>query len=646
MFTEKTKTPRVDRLMLVMGLSIAGTVVTGFVVSTWLFASHHADRLFEEARASAVSQAEVLRAVLEHQMREKDRSLIADLVAAVGRDPAIRQVLVVDHHGVLRYSSRLDVSPEDTRLSSPTCQACHRSPPEERVHSRVVSLGSEEVLRTVTPLRNKPECFQCHGTEHRVNGVLIVDVDARRIPAEVRHDAEAMALWGGGVVVAVLVILGLFLRATLVRRLRLLQSFGARLAAGEIGLRMPVHGRDALSFLAESFNTLADAIARLVGQVREERAHLERILNSIPDGIVVLDPSQRIAAANDAFLSRAGLAREDLMGRTCRDIRALRCGLGDSPHRHASPLPHPRCPTRAVLSGSRADETVVIEVQGPHGDVRHEEIRASAVHEGGAIRYVVEVWRDITRRRQEEARLAESYRLASLGMLASGFSHEINTPLGTVLACVEGMVSHLDETRTPDHDLLRESAEIAREQVLRCRAISGQFLRLARGGGGTAGEDGGAGHISDLAPIVEAAAKLARPVAREAGVTIEVASPSGPVLVRAGEGAIQSVLLNLLVNAVEASPRGGRIVVTARPGEHKVAVEVRDHGPGIAPENLPRIVEPFFTTKPRGTGLGLFLAREFTRQWGGDLEAANDPGGGSVFRVTFPLAEAQFVSEG
>ncbi len=623
-----------DRLILVMGISIATTVVAGFVASAWLFASHHAARLLEEARTSAVSQAEVLRAVLEHQMREKDRSLIADLVAAVGRDPAIRQVLVVDRHGTLKYSSRSDVAPEDTHLSSPTCQACHRSPPEQRVQSRVVSLGNEEVLRTVTPLRNRPECFQCHGSDHRINGVLIVDVDARRIPAEVRRDAEAMALWGGGVVVAVLVVLGLFLRATLVRRLRLLQSFGARIAAGETALRMPVRGADTLSFIAESFNALADSVSRLVGQVREERAQLERIIAGIPDGILVLDPEQRFVAANDAFLRVVGVNREGLVGRTCRDLVRLPCRLLDEQTTSGY-----RCPARAVLSGSRIEESAIVEVPGDDGSIRHHEVRASAVREGGEIRYVVEVWRDITRRRQEEARLAESYRLASLGMLASGFSHEINTPLGTVLACVEGMIGHLNETREPDPVLLRESADIAREQVLRCRAISGQFLRLARGGGDVEG-------VSDLGQAVEAAVRLARPVARDAGITLQVRGPPTPRLVRAGEGPTQLVLLNLLVNAIEASPRGGTVEIRVLSESRTPAIEVRDHGPGIAAENLSRIFEPFFTTKPRGTGLGLFLAREFARRWGGDLVASNLEEGGAVFRATFLAAEEDIETTG
>ncbi len=626
MLTEKARTPRVDRLLLVMGLAIAGTVVAGFVATAYLFARHHANHLLEEARVSAVSQAEVLRAVLEHQMREKDRTLIADLVKAVAKDPAIRQVLVVNRYGQLRYSSGTHPSPDETSLSSPTCQACHRSPPQERVRSRVVALADGEVLRTVTPIRNRVECFSCHGSDSRTNGVLIVDIDARRIPAQARRDAQAMAIWGGGVVLAVLLVLGVVLRTTLIRRLRLLQAFGARLASGETELRMPVRGADALSFIAESFNSLAEAISRLVGQVREERAHLERILNSIPDGIVVLGPDQRIVAANDAFLQRAGVRREAFVGCSCLDLAGLGCGPE-------------RCPARAVLTGTSREETRVLEIAGPDGSVRHEEVRASAVQVLGQTHYVVEVWRDITRRRLEEARLAESYRLASLGMLASGFSHEVNTPLATALACIEGMMGHLEEASALDPNFLRESASIAREQVLRCRAISSQFLRLARGGPG-------ARTLCDLVAVAESAVRLARPVAREAGVRLVVERAGDPHLVRAGEGAVQLVLLNLLVNAVEASQRGGQVEIAVRKVEGKVWVEVRDHGQGIAAQDLPRVFEPFFTTKERGTGLGLFLAREFAREWGGDIEVLTRPGEGATFRVTFPPAEALDQGEG
>src|SRR5512132_1398004 len=127
---------------------------------------------------------------------------------------------------------------------------------------------------------------------------------------------------------------------------------------------------------------------------------------------------------------------------------------------------------------------------------------------------VVEVWRDISDRRAAEAHLAESHRLASLGTLASGFSHELNTPLATVLTCVEGI---LRETSGPaaDEACIRDSASIAREQILRCRGITQHFLRLSRG-------QRGQGEVVDLGPMIAAVARLIEPTARAHSVNVEV----------------------------------------------------------------------------------------------------------------------------
>ena len=155
--------------------------------------------------------------------------------------------------------------------------------------------------------------------------------------------------------------------------------------------------------------------------------------------------------------------------------------------------------------------------------MRWEEVHASPIrNDAGDLVQVVEVWRNITDRRAAEARMAESHRLASLGMLASGFSHELNTPLATVLTCVEAILR--DARRRPRTRRcvarVADYAATAREQVLRCRGITQHFLRLSRG-------QSSPGDLVDLQRMIAAVERLVEPTARAHSVTIGVARAAG-----------------------------------------------------------------------------------------------------------------------
>jgi signal transduction histidine kinase len=238
--------------------------------------------------------------------------------------------------------------------------------------------------------------------------------------------------------------------------------------------------------------------------------------------------------------------------------------------------------------------------------------------------------RDIAERRAAEARLAESHRLASLGMLASGFSHELNTPLGPVLMCVEGI---LREARTNEGagmkvERIGEAAAIARDQILRCRGITQHFLRLSRG-------QSSPGDIVDVGSAVTAVARLVEPTAQAHSVQIRV-EPFVPELrVRADEAELQHTLVNLLLNAIQACTPGGTVVVEAA-ADTVVHIRVRDDGCGITPDNVKRIFEPFFSLRSGGTGLGLFLSLSFVRRWGGDIRVESAPDQGSTFEIVLP----------
>ena len=133
----------------------------------------------------------------------------------------------------------------------------------------------------------------------------------------------------------------------------------------------------------------------------------------------------------------------------------------------------------------------------------------------------------------------------------------------------------------------------------------------------------------------EAVARLIEPTAREHMVKVEVQTMPGGMHVRAEEAELQHTLINLLLNAVQASPPGSRVSVEAEMRE-QVHLRVADNGCGIAPEDQKRIFEPFFSRRQGGTGLGLFLSLNFVRRWGGDLHVTSELGRGSTFEIVLP----------
>ena len=183
-----------------------------------------------------------------------------------------------------------------------------------------------------------------------------------------------------------------------------------------------------------------------------------------------------------------------------------------------------------------------------------------------------------------------------------------------------------------DGGRIRENASIAREQLLRCRGITQQFLRLSRG----QRHDGA---IVDLREAIEAAQRLVDPTAREHSVQIVVRPIASGLLVRAGEAELQDLLINLLLNAIQASRPGNKVVIEARNGSD-IRVRVSDEGCGIAPESLKKIFEPFFSMRKGGTGLGLFLSLNAVRSWGGDILVESTLGKGSIFEVVLPAIRA------
>jgi PAS domain S-box-containing protein len=607
---------------LTIGITAAVTVACA--AGAYLYWQRHFETLVATERTHALEKAELIRGALEHGMLEDDRTLIAAMINTFGRDPGVIDVMLVDREGVVQYSSLPVQEGAELSVQSPTCQACHRYPPSQRTSSRVIETRGGEVLRTVVPFRNREECHECHEPQHAINGVLISDMDAVPIRAAASADLRWMVAVSGAIALLLLAVIGVVVRLVILKRLQRLESSARLMSQGDLSRRATARGSDTISFLARELNAMADSVSGLVSEVQSERERLETVINSIDDGIVVLDEERRVVAANDAFIRRTGYARDELLGCSCQKAGAGMCTVSD-------------CPTLACLR-SRERQIRICERRTPEGRVAWEEVHASPIDgPPGGPSHVVEVWRDISERRAAEARLAESHRLASLGLLASGFSHEMNTPLGTVLACVEGIGRELKRGNADaEWSHLQENASTAREQVLRCRAITQQFLRMSRG-------QSPQPQIVDLAAVVNNAARLVEPTARQLGITLKVNPGGEGVRACTDEAELQHVVINLLLNAVQACAKGG-VVHAHVSGGASARIAIADNGCGIPPEHQRHIFEPFFSLRSGGTGLGLFLSLNFVRGWGGDIVVRSTPGVGSTFEVALPaVASAQAV---
>jgi two-component system, NtrC family, sensor kinase len=232
-----------------------------------------------------------------------------------------------------------------------------------------------------------------------------------------------------------------------------------------------------------------------------------------------------------------------------------------------------------------------------------------------------------------ERRLQRAASLTIAGKLASAMAHEVGTPLNVIGGHAEVALKALSEDSP-----VREDLQIIADQSDRIAKIINSLLDTVRPQAPVA-------RSCDVAPVLDPLVRLFESAARARGVTLTSAADSGTPSIRADTGQLQQVVSNLVMNALEATPRGGRVSISvgpategARPG---VRIAVADTGSGIGPDALPHVFEPFFTTKPRGqgTGLGLAISRDIVVEHGGEIRVETEEGRGTTVEIWLPAEQ-------
>ncbi len=374
---------------------------------------------------------------------------------------------------------------------------------------------------------------------------------------------------------------------------------------------------------------------RVERRLRESEERLAAILNSIGDAVLATDARGVLVSLNPTAERLTGLDAQALCGATLAEALPIEAVDADADAAWGDPV------AEAVASGA-----VVVS---PRGRLRRAEGEARLVDTtsapirgaGGAVSGVVLVLRDVTVRAEMEARLLESQKMEAVGQLAGGIAHDFNN----VLTGISGF-AELIATGLADPGEYRGFAEQILTAAGRARALVRQLLDFSRKGP----VDAKPTDVHALAE--ETMALLERSVSKR--ITAELRLEADDAVVIADATQLQQALLNLGVNARDAMPDGGRLVLATRnvtqggegppgDGDRFLEVSVSDTGPGVPPELAERIFEPFFTTKPRGegTGLGLAAVHGIVRSHGGILRLDSPAGEGATFRILLPIATAR-----
>jgi signal transduction histidine kinase len=382
-------------------------------------------------------------------------------------------------------------------------------------------------------------------------------------------------------------------------------------------------------------------------RLAQEKGFLETVFNAIQEGIIVTDSNGRITYLNDAACGLFGLEGGDVIGKRLDerirglDWEALTKSGGPVSHDMEIFYPQNRFINFYIVPlviEPREAAVVATPLQSVGEETGHPPSRVS----GGASRPVatsaaeqvghVMILRDITKSRRTAQQTIESERLNALTLLAAGVAHEIGNPLNSLhihLQLMERGVQKLDNGAKAE---LQQSIDVARSEVKRLDSIVTQFLRAIRPSQPQLRPE-------NVNTIVEEAVRFFTPEIQDRDIVVEQELRSDLPLLQLDRDQMKQAFYNVIKNSLEAMQRHGTLRIRTDLDDRHVLVRFVDTGSGMSAANLSRVFEPYFTTKPAGTGLGLLIVSRIVREHGGELSIESSQGKGLALTIRLPYID-------
>jgi len=357
-------------------------------------------------------------------------------------------------------------------------------------------------------------------------------------------------------------------------------------------------------FVVNAYRSTRSSLSRV-------QAFSDHVVQSLPMGLVALDSERCVISYNRTAVAVLGRSKANALGRQAGEV-----------------LP-PEL-TSLIEAASKTARVLEQEVVCSTADGRSVPLSVSvSTLKGPEADFIglLLLFRDMTEVQTLKQEVERSRRLASVGRLAAGVAHEIRNPLSSI----KGFATYFRERyREVDED--RQTADIMIQEVDRLNRVIGQLLDFAR----PMAVEKAAVRIE---PLIRHALKMIEPQAQDRGVQTKVRLDASVNTVPMDADRMGQVLLNLLLNALEATPAGGTLNVSAEADKEagRIRIEIQDTGKGISREHLPLIFDPYFTTKGSGTGLGLAIVHKIVESHGGEVHVESEEGRGTTVTVELPL---------
>ncbi len=406
-----------------------------------------------------------------------------------------------------------------------------------------------------------------------------------------------------------------------------------RMAAGDLDARTAVRGHDELGVIADAVSLMAARLKTVEEEDQRRQEWFGLLMEHSSDLIVTLDSEWQIGFASPSLPRFLGWPLEQMVRRP----------LAAFIHPDDGEAVLAVC--AAIAGGSESTEPIAFRLLHVDGGWRSVEAVASPPRNWAGPERIVLTARDIGARERLETALAHAQQMEVLGRFAGGVAHDFDHQL----TAIQGYVSLLLRDLRPG-DPQREGLEEIRHSSERAAGLTRQILAFGRRHAADSGP-------VDLNLLISNLVRLLPPLIGDDLALVTVLAPSLG-MVRADPGHLEQVVMNLVVNARDAMPDGGRLTISTvneqisdydsraspeLPPGHYVTLTVRDTGTGIDPAAMPSIFEPFFTTKEQGRGLGLGLATVYgiVKQCEGHVEVESAPGKGTTVRIYLPMARAE-----